>query len=54
MKAEKQPFSAKDLIREIKEVWVKELLKEYCKSLIHSMSKDLKEVIKISGGETKC
>ena len=35
--AGKQPSSVKDLIRVVKKVWVKELSKECCKDLIHSM-----------------
>ena len=38
---EKQPLSLPDLCRAIKEVWVKEISKEYCTNLVNSMPRRL-------------
>jgi len=51
--AEKHPSSAKDLVKVIKSVWVKEISQEFCKNLVHSMLQRLQEVIKNRGGSTK-
>ena len=51
--AEKHPSSAKDLVKVIKEVWVKEISQEFCRNLVHSMPRRLQEVIKTGGGSTK-
>ena len=51
--SEKQPLSGAELVKAIKEVWVKEISKEYCQSLIKSMPKRIKAVIKNRGGQTK-
>ena len=51
--SEKQPLSGAELVKAIKEVWVKEKSKEYCQSLIESMPKRIKAVIKNRGGHTK-
>ena len=47
--AEKHPSSAKDLVKMIKEVWVKEISQEFCRNLVHSMPRRLQEVIKPEG-----
>ena len=51
--SEKQPLSGAELVKAIKEVWVKEISKEYCQSLIESMPRRIKAVIKNRGGHTK-
>ena len=51
--SEKQPLSGTELVKVIKEVWVKEISKEYCQSLIKSMPRRIKAVIKNRGGHTK-
>jgi len=51
--AEKHPSSAKDLVKVIKEVCVKEISQEFCRILVHSMQRRLQEVIKNGGGSTK-
>ena len=51
--SEKQPLSGAELVKAIKEVWVKEISKKYCQSLIKSMPKRIKAVIKNRGGHTK-
>ena len=51
--AEKQPSSLPDLCRAIKEVWVKEISKEYCANLVNSMPRRLAAVIQNNGGHTK-
>jgi len=51
--AQKHPSGAKDLVKVIKEVWVKEISQEFCKNLVHSTPRRLQEVIKNGGGSTK-
>ena len=51
--SEKQPLSGAELVKAIKEVWVKEIFKEYCQSLIESMPRRIKAMIKNRGGHTK-
>ena len=51
--SEKQPLSGAELVKAIKKVWVKEISKEYCQSLIESMPRRIKAVIKNRGGHTK-
>ena len=51
--AEQQSSSLLGLQHAIKEVWVKNLVVEYCRKLILSMSKKIKSVIKCKGGHTK-
>ena len=51
--AEKQPSSLPDLCRAIKEVWVKEISKEYCTNLVSSMPRRLAAVFQNNGGHTK-
>ena len=51
--SEKQPLSGAELVKSIKEVWVKEISKAYCQSLIESMPRRIKAVIKNRGGHTK-
>ena len=51
--SEKQPTSGAELVKVIKEVWVKEISKEYCQSLIDSMPRRIEAVIKNKGGHTK-
>ena len=51
--SEKQPLSGAELVKPIKEVWVKEIFKDYCQSLIESMPRRIKAVIKNRGGHTK-
>ena len=50
---EKQPSSLPDLCRAIKEVWVKEISKEYCANLVNSMPRRIAAVIQSNGGHTK-
>jgi len=50
--AEKRPSSAKDLVKVIKEVWVKEISQEFCRNPVHSMPRRLQEVIKNGRGST--
>ena len=50
---EKQPLSGAELVKAMKEVWVKEISKKYCQSLIESMPRRIKAVIKNRGGHTK-
>ena len=51
--AEEQPSSGKTLTETIKEVWVQKISREYCMSLIASMPRRLKAVVKVQGGHTK-
>ena len=51
--SEKQPKSGAELVKVIKEVWVKEISKEYCQSLIDSMPMRIEAVIKNKEGHTK-
>ena len=51
--AEKQSSSLPDLCRAIKEVWVKEISKEYCAELVKSMPRRLAADIQNNGGQTK-
>lgn len=51
--SEKQPGSAMELEKAIKEVWVRDLSAEYCRSLVESMPRRLEAVIKARGGPTK-
>ena len=46
---EKHPSSAKDLVKVIEEVWVKEISQEFCRNLVHSMPRRLQEVINTGG-----
>ena len=50
--SEKQPLSGAELVKAIKEVWVKEISKEYCQSLMKSMPRRIKAMIKNRGGHT--
>ena len=52
-KCRKTKKSGAELVKAIKEVWVKEISKEYCQSLIKNMPRRIKAVIKIRGGHTK-
>ena len=47
--SERQPTSAKELEHAIKEVWVRDMLPEYCRRLVESMPKRLEAVIKARG-----
>ena len=51
--SEKQPTSGAELVKVIKEVWVKEISKEFCQSLIDSMPRRIEAVIKNKGRHTK-
>ena len=51
--SERQPSGAPELARVIKEVWVREILKEYCQSLIDSMPRHMEAVIRNKGGLKK-
>ena len=51
--SERQPSNAKMLKQTIKEVWVREMTTEFYRSLVESMSKRLKAVIKDKCGPTK-
>ena len=51
--AEKQPSSLPYLCRAIKEVWMKQISKEYCANLVNSMPRHLAAVIQNKGGHTK-
>ena len=44
--SEKQPSSGTELVNAIKEVWVKEISKEYCQSLIKRMTRRIKAVMR--------
>ena len=50
---EKHPSSAKDIVKVIKEAWVKEISQEFCRNLVHTMPRRLQEVIKTGEGSTK-
>ena len=50
---ERQPTNAKMLEQAIKEVWVREMTTEYCRSHVESMPKRLEAVIIDKGGATK-
>ena len=51
--SEKQPLSGAELVKAIKEAWLKEISKDYCQSLIESMPRRIKVVIKNREGHTK-
>ena len=51
--AEKQPSNGKMLVQTIKEVWVKEISKDCCASLVASIPHRLQAVIKVHGAPTK-
>ena len=51
--SQKHPGSSSELVKVIKEVWVKEISGEYCESLIYSMPHQLQAVIDAFGGHTK-
>ena len=51
--SQKHPRSSSELIKAIKEVWVKEISGEYCEFLIYSMSQQLQAVIDACEGRTK-
>ena len=51
--SQKHPGSSSELVKVIKEVWVKEISGEYCESLIYSMPQQLQAVIDACGGHTK-
>ena len=52
--AEKQPFSAKELVTAIKEVWVKEISTKYSASIIKSMPSHNAAVVREKkGGPTQ-
>ena len=50
---ERQPTNAKMLKQAIKEVWVREMTTEYCRSHVESMPKRLEAVIIDKGGPAK-
>ena len=52
--AQRQPSSTQALIQAIKEVWVKEISREYCENLVYSMPRRIQAVIENKGGITKC
>ena len=51
--SQKQPGSSSELVKVIKEVWVKEISGEYCESLTYSMPHRLQAVTDACGGDTK-
>ena len=51
--AEKQRYTAKELVSAIKEVWVKEISTDYCTSLVKCMPSRLAAVVREKGGQTK-
>ena len=51
--SQKHPGPSSELVKIIKEVWVKEISGEYCKFLIYSMPQQLQAVINACGGHTK-
>ena len=51
--SQKQPGSSSELVKTIKEVWVRKILGGYCQSLIYSMSRGLQAVINARGRHTK-
>ena len=50
--SEKRPSSGEELVKVIKEVWVKEISKECCQSLIGSILRRMEAVIKTRGGHS--
>lgn len=51
--AERQPSDAVHLVQVIKEVWVKEIDAEYCRTLVESMPRRLTDVVRAKGSHTK-
>ena len=51
--SEKQSLSVVEMVKAIKEIWVKEITKDYCQSLIESMPRRVKAVVKNGGGHRK-
>ncbi|KAI0217548.1 hypothetical protein LSAT2_030687, partial [Lamellibrachia satsuma] len=51
--ADKQSSSAQNLKQAIKDIWVTEITREYCESLVYSMPPRIKAVIDSKGGHTK-
>ena len=51
--AEKMPSNANEMTEAIKQVWVREIPQEYCKSLTNSMPKRLAAVIQNGGSHNK-
>ena len=51
--SERQPSSVPELAGVIKEVWVREISKEYCQSLIKSVPRRMAAAIRNKGGHTE-
>ena len=51
--AEKQPFSARELVTAVKKVSVEEISTDYCASLVKFMPSRLAAVVREKGGQTK-
>ena len=51
--SQNQPGSSSELVKVIKEVWAKEISREYCESLIYSMPHRLQTVIDACKRDTK-
>ena len=51
--SKRQPTNAKMLEQAIKEVWVREMTTEHCRSLVESMPNRLEAAIKAKGCLTK-
>lgn len=51
--AARNPTSADDLVKKIKDVWVSEITQEYCRNLVHSMPRRIAAVLRSKGRHTK-
>jgi len=51
--ADKNPTSAEDLQKKIKEAWIAEITPEYCQKLVHSMPDHTAAVLKNKGYHSK-
>jgi len=51
--AKRNPTSAEDLVKKIREVWVSEISEQYCRKLVHSMPDRIAAVLRNKGGHIK-
>jgi len=51
--ADRNPTSAEDLQKKIKEAWISEITPEYCQKLVHSMPDRIAAVLKNKGNHSK-
>ena len=51
--ADRNPTSAEDLQKKIKEAWISEILPEYCQKLVHSMPDHIAAVLRNKGYHLK-